>query len=428
MSNYIRELPAAFNNMFGFFPVGSSSARSTQEPVKDIIPSPPARGNVLSAIHRSAGYLLRSCSESGKFVYLRNLNPNAETQRKYNIIRHTGAMYSLALYSKKFEDKTALKALLRSSAALESVSIRPLPSDPELLAIWSNPPSSNIVKQPNAKLGAAGLGLLSLCKMASLKASSYDIGDLERIAKFIIFMQNEDGSFRSKHTTGQAQDEDKWESLYYPGEAALGLLALFELSPKSQWFEAANSALLYLATKRESMGKCEHDHWALMATEKLLEVIGPHGSETDTEKHINHAALICRSILWDKPLRSPDSLYYGSMTRDGRICPTATRLEGLISALKFLPRDYSVLRKDILFAVNDAMSFLVKNQVLKGEFTGAFPRSPSGRLWFDSGQKGQTPASRDTEIRIDYIQHALCAMIEYQSAREISDQETILPL
>lgn len=428
MSDNIKDLTASANNMFGFFPVGSSRASSSQEPAKETAPGSPSKGNILSAIHRSAGYLLRSCSESGKFVYLRNLNPNAKIQKRYNIIRHAGAMYSLALYSRKFEDKTALKALLRSSAALESVSIRPLPSDRDLLAIWSRTPSSNIVKQPSAKLGAAGLGLLALSKMVGLKTNSFDIEDLERIGKFIIFMQNEDGSFRSKHTPGQARNEDKWESLYYPGEAALGLLALFELSPKSQWLEAANSALLYLAKKRESVKKCEHDHWALMATEKLLEIMKQHARETDHETHINHAALICRSILWDKPLRSPDSLYYGSLTRDGRICPTATRLEGLISALKFLPRDYSILRKDILLAINQGIGFLMNNQIAKGEFTGAFPRSPSARVWLDSGRKDQAPNHRDTEIRIDYIQHALCAMIKYQSTREISDQETILPL
>jgi hypothetical protein len=263
-------------------------------------------------------------------------------------------------------------------------------------------------------LGGAGLGLLSLCKLKTLKPNSFEIGDLERLGNFILFMQEENGAFRSKFDPAESAKDDEWESLYYPGEAALGLIALHEESGGAGWIEAANRALIFLAEKRKGARKCEHDHWALMAISGLLRCEARPDPAAFDQAHIDHAALICRSILWDKPLRDPESIYYGAMTRDGRVCPTATRLEGLIAALEILPKDLTRLRHDINSAVSDGMRFLLANQITKGKLSGAFPRSPLGKQWFDKDQGARSVEPRATEIRIDYVQHSLSAMMEYQ--------------
>lgn len=81
-----------------------------------------------------------------------------------------------------------------------------------------------------------------------------------------------------------------------------------------------------------------------------------------------------------------------------------------MAAGSFLPRDHEI-RKRIDFAVHRGVAFLLNVQIKEGPFAGAFPRSV-GRL------NQNTPEAvvfnnRATEVRIDYVQHALSAMIQY---------------
>ena len=54
---------------------------------------------------------------------------------------------------------------------------------------------------------------------------------LRRLGNFLLFMQNKDGGFYSKFIPEKGGRDDSWTSLYYPGEAALGLIMLSEKDP-----------------------------------------------------------------------------------------------------------------------------------------------------------------------------------------------------
>ena len=63
-------------------------------------------------------------------------------------------------------------------------------------------------------------------------------------------------------------------------------------------------------------------------------------------------------------------------------------------------------------SVHEAMSFLVQSQVRQGEFAGAIPRAL--RQWpSDDPRNTRSFNRRATEVRIDYVQHAMSAMIQY---------------
>ena len=103
--------------------------------------------------------------------------------------------------------------------------------------------------------------------------------------------------------------------------------------------------------------------------------------------------------------------YDGGFSVYGRTTYTATCLEGLLAARSFLPADHGV-RSRIEAAAPRGISFLVRAQVREGPFAGAMPRVVAP--W-----KGDTPEIKDfnrraAEVRIDYVQHSLCAMIRYQ--------------
>jgi hypothetical protein len=59
--------------------------------------------------------------------------------------------------------------------------------------------------------------------------------------------------------------------------------------------------------------------------------------------------------------------------------------------------------------VREGMTFLMTGQVKTGEYAGGFLfKVPALK------QEGTRIPDRDTSIRIDYVQHALSAMLRYQ--------------
>ncbi len=203
---------------------------------------------------------------------------------------------------------------------------------------------------------------------------------------------------------------DEIESLYYPGEAALGLLWLYEKDRSNIWLESAVKALAYLARSRKSSMYIPDDNWALLATAKLLSLAGNDDLAVSKELLIDHAIQICENIVRAQIENAKRPEYDGGFKKTGQITPTATRLEGLQAALSFLPQNHEI-RKRVDSAVHRGISFLLRAQINEGEFIGAFPWAAGKVDW-------STPGAFDfnrrvTEVRIDYVQHASSAMIQY---------------
>ena len=359
---------------------------------------------VRSAADRSAGYLARSTKETGMFEYRINMDPTVEVGEGYNIVRHAGTMYAMAMYYQLWPGASMLSAIERAGRYLQE-SVHPVPGRDDILAVWSEPEVNRSGNPFQAKLGGTGLGLVALLSVEKIHLGFTPLRDLQALGRFIVYMQEEDGSFYSKYIPSMGGRLDKWQSLYYPGEATLGLLMLYEKDGSDVWLESAAKALAYMARSRENKTDIPADHWALLATEKLLSL-----DELPVSRELltNHAIQICDTMLQSQIEDPEQPEYNGGFSGDGRTTPTATRLEGLQAALSFLPLNHEV-RERIESAVPRGMSFLLRAQITEGEFAGAFPRS--------AGKVDTAPTDdsnrRVTEVRIDYVQHALSAMIQY---------------
>lgn len=286
-----------------------------------------------------------------------------------------------------------------------------------MLAVWSRPEINHSGKPLQAKLGGTGLGLVALMSLEAVRPGFTAMDDLRALGRFLAFMQRADGSFFSKYIPSEGGRWDEWHSLFYPGEAALGLIMLYEKDRSASWLAAASKALAFLARSRQGEPDIPTDHWALLATARLLS-IGTGELPVSRELLIRHAAQICEAILHgqiDDPQR-PE--YAGGFVPDGRITPTSTRLEGLLAALSFLP-EHDDLRRRTEAAVDRGTAFLLRAQVTEGEFAGAFP----GAIKRIEGVDLRTDEfnRRATEVRIDYVQHALSALIQYRRLRFCAD-------
>ena len=372
---------------------------------------PPEREAVENAAARAAGYLARTVQEEGMFVYRVNMDPEIKVKKKYNILRHAGSIYALCHHYRYRPNPEVKDAVERAGRYLKREAIYPVKEWDDALAVWSRPDVNHSGNPMQAKLGGAGLGLVALLSIEKIHAGFVSLPDLQALGRFIVHMQRENGSFCSKYIPSTGGPDDKWQSLYYPGEAALGLLMLHEQDPSGNWFQPAMKAMTYLARSRRDSTNVPADHWVLMATEKLLALPSDQLPPQTRRLLIDHAGQICESILADQIVNPDKPLHDGGFEKDGRTTPAATRLEGLLASYQFLPPGHP-LRPRVREAIRRGIAFLLRAQVKEGLFAGAFPRAVST---IDPGTKNaQSFNRRATEVRIDYTQHALSALLRYQ--------------
>lgn len=363
------------------------------------------------AIKQSSSYLVKASKKDGMFEYRINMNPTVKVKNKYNILRHAGTIYAMSMYYERFPDKNMRSAIKRSGKYLRDEFILPLSGKDNMLAIWSKPEVNRSGKPLQIKLGGTGLGLVALLSIEKISPGFTPLADLKALGRSIVYMQKEDGSFYSKYIPSMGGRQNIWQSLYYPGEAALGLLMLYEYDSSNMWLKSAYQALEYLARSRENSTHIPADHWALLATEKILSLENSNELPISRPLLINHAIQICETMLRDQIDNPEQPEYDGGFCEDGRTTPTATRLEGLLAALSFLPPNHEI-RKRINFSLHRGISFLLRAQIKEGEFIGAMPRAV-GRKCGNSSDVEKFNR-RVSEVRIDYIQHAMSAMIKYQ--------------
>jgi len=363
------------------------------------------------AIDRSARYLEKSTLGDGSFVYSTNLNPDVEGEEGYNLLRHAGTIYAMTMYQDLRPGVPMAASIMRAGKYLRDEATGPVEEIPGALAVWSRPEVNGTGSPLTAKLGGTGLGLVALLSIEGMKPGFTPLPDLRGLGSFILAMQKEDGSFTSKYVPSRGGRQDQWTSLYYPGEAALGLLMLYEKDPDRRWLLSAARALEYLALSRRDGEEIPADHWALLATEKLLGLRNGRGLPVSRELLVSHGEQVCRVILGQQIEESRNLLLNGGFNEKGRTTPAATRLEGLLAALSFLPREKE-LQEAVGTALRRGILFLLSAQVAEGEHAGAFPRV-TGLGGMSASSLADVDASA-TEMRIDYVQHALSAMIRYR--------------
>lgn len=365
------------------------------------------------AIRAATGYLERACDAEGRFTYELDLDGRAPPSGKYNELRHAGAMYALALACQRDPQPSTRDALRRSAEFFLQQTIRPVPGQEGLLAVWSEPELTGGQGPRRAKLGGTGLGLAALVQCQRLLPGTVSEDQLRGLARFLRFMQKPDGSFHSIYSEAGGPD-DTWVSLYYPGEACLGLLMLYEMDPRDEWLQAAADGLGYLARPAAWDQPALPDHWMLLAMARLLPLLDRCRPGTRSRAELlAHARRTCLAMVGEQAPNRGDPRLEGCFGDDGRTAPTATRVEGLLAALSFLPADDPQAREKTERAAESGLRFLLGCQQRDGPHAGAIPMAQGPLSAADPRSERFNPQVR--RVRIDYVQHALCAMIQYEA-------------
>lgn len=368
------------------------------------------------AIERGVGYILANCDQYGRFAYVRYASADKRRGGSYNLLRHCGTIYALDMAAPVVGRPLVAPVIRRACQFLyDQLYFNGVPGQPGMKAIWDipekldgrAPAGSRIV----AKLGGAGLGLLAL-QADQRNQGMTTTAELEGLGAFVLFMQRPDGSFYARYFPDAGYDM-LFFSLYYPGEAMLGLVRLYEVDRDKKWLSAAALGMRYLADTRKKTGDYLPDHWGLIASERLMAHLPElEKSPISREILIEHTIGVCKGMLSEQ-LLDPKSPEYGSFRKGGQTTPTAIRLEGMIAAYRLLPPEQSEIRQQILRACDLGIDFLLKAQFKEGELIGGMPRSVTEVDGED--RAAERDNERMDEVRIDYVQHALSAMLMYRA-------------
>ena len=290
-----------------------------------------------------------------------------------------------------------------------------------MLAVWSDPDVVHDRSETVAKLGGAALALVALDQVEGVQAGTTSLEEFRQLGRFILAMQKQDGSFYSLFIPSRGGPDDQFKSQFYPGEAAYGLLLLSVRDPGGPWLQAAADAVAALARQQLEKRITTPDQWTLMAGELLLANYEKCQAPMPRSGILDHLKRTAADMLNDQLVALADPRTTGCYTVDGQTCPTATRLEGLLALLDYLPGEDRALAMQTSDSVQLAISFLVRCQVRRGRLAGGFP-CVTALLSPDDPRLAAMPGLQVEEIRIDYVQHALCAMIRYHEQMDTESE------
>lgn len=381
------------------------AAKTPAAAPKAVSVTPSAAVNVDAGIELAAAYIISNTNADGRVAYERHLNPLVTPNvKRYNILRHAGTIYSTYLYEQANPQNAEMHATrLRLANYVVKYYLREIENG--MMTIVSSPEEEK-VPEPQAKLGAAGLALLGMANL--MKTGEIKPEIIRGLGEFILYLQKPDGSFYSKFIYSKNDHDDEFASSYYPGEAALGLLYLYDVDPQEKWLVGSKKALLNLADSRKGMEIVpEFDHWAMLATRKLFETPSNGVTPEEHARLVFHARQMAQMIL-PTQLHRPGTLEDGSMGLNISPCSNGTKMEGLVAIYHILEED-PAYQKTILAAVDRLCAFLLRAQVQEPYLRGGLPSSADWRL--PGGPK------KKYVVRIDNVQHVMSAWINYRKIK-----------
>ena len=329
-------------------------------------PMTPVDSNKAALVaRRGATRLLRLVLDDGRFVYSYSAAGEPKPTRKYNVLRHCGAAWSMLDTARQLGEMTAVEeGAERAIRYLIANFLVPF-GDGGLCVLDSG----------KIKLGGNGLALLALTELFSLRKDEDLLAAACRLGRYIVSEQQADGDFVHSRVleTGEVRD---FRSDYYTGEALFGLVRLYEATGDRHWLDRVVFSEAKL--RERDYGVEAQSHWMLYALDALFAV-------RPSAEYLEHAGRIAANILAHPRYRD-----------ERRSAPIACRSEGLLAYMRMLERaDPSGISP----SASECLRAIQTNLGLQMEFqtaNGAFIRGGGS-----------------DEVRIDYIQHNISSFLAY---------------
>jgi hypothetical protein len=333
-----------------------------------------------------AHYLARVTGRDGKMVYLYDVARDREVEDDYSEIRHAGATDALFAAYRELHDEDLREAGIR---ALDWLDGRLKDIDTERAYL---PDDENAM----GTIGGTGLVLIAFASHASATGDKERLPRMKKLAEFLVRQVDSQGKFRPFGGEGR-------DVLYYPGEAMLGLLRLYEIDPDRRWLDAAiRVARWRIQTPYVGKRDWYRDYWFLLVLAELHR-------HTGEATWADHAASMTDAGIKEQDEEEADfAASNGAYDDTPRPNPTSTYFESL-AATAASARKTGRPDAPILDHARRAATFVVWQQL--DEETSYRARNPERAI-------GGVPGNPwGTYVRIDDVQHAIRAMLSLLHAR-----------
>lgn len=214
-------------------------------------------------IKSATEYLLNQVKETGRYEYGRfpHFDKNIAF---YNVLRHASSTYSLLEGLEYLKNESGIaKAKETLDYMLENyLYIDPAEKDAAYIFDDTN-------KINEIKLGQNGVALVALTKYMSMTNSDEYIDVARKLAKGTIRMIGEEGETVHVLNYPELTVKEEKRVIYYDGEAAFGLMRLYQMDENPEWLEYVE--ILFDHFIKNDYWKYS-DHWLSYCTYELTKV------------------------------------------------------------------------------------------------------------------------------------------------------------
>jgi DUF1680 family protein len=316
------------------------------------------------------------------------------SSKSYNLLRHAGTTYAMTELYEVTGDPDLLAKIKLAHAFLLDRMEGPTEAD-----IAKGARFKALVRKSTqeAKAGGSALAIIAFAKYTTVTGDRQYLPLMQNLARFILHQTEENGHLLAKYYKNPSAVPEKFESIYYPGECVLALTRLYQLDGNKDWINTADKLVGYMVNIRDkgmATKDLPHDHWLCIGMNELHPIL-------KKDEYKQHVYRIGDAIfeLMRKDGR-PD--WIGSFYSPPRSTPSATRNEGVIALYQLAQKSGDPSKRHYETS-KTIMSFDLRMQFTP--ITAMFFKHPEKTM-------GAYPAGfTHPEIRIDYVQHNLSAML-----------------
>ena len=208
-------------------------------------------------------YLSDQLDENGRYEYGRF--PHFDKKIGfYNILRHTSSTYSLLEGLEYLNDQSGIEWARKSLGYLLENHMYVDPEEKDAAYIFDDTKNINEIK-----LGQNGVALIALTKYMSMTDSEEYLEATRKIARGTMRMIGEDGDTVHVLNYPELTVKEEKRVIYYDGEAAFGLMRLYQIDENPEWLEYVE--ILFDHFIKNDYWKYS-DHWLSYCTYELTKV------------------------------------------------------------------------------------------------------------------------------------------------------------
>jgi len=347
----------------------------------------------LESLQMAGDYLSLHTRSTGKYHYeydpVEDIVPST-----YNIVRHAGTAYSMAVVFKYTRDLEhynatvlAINWMIHETMEYEKVGER------ELAYIK--------YKHEDAKVGTSALGVMALIELSEVDPEVDYEREIDALGELLFRMVKDNGQMQCYYKTREDDHND-----YYPGESMLALARLYRYTGEQRYLEGLEKSLDFYV---DYYGEGEYTSFTPWGTEAMLYAY----DELEKPEYLDLCHRMARACLrgQNNDWEDIDPLHVGGWGSDPR-SSSASRVEG--------PVDTYLLAKRI---GNDTMVSELEEGIIKaGKFLMNLQYDHDDAQEFPDPEStvGGIPFSHSEKtIRIDNVQHSvvvLAKLMVYRSS------------